>query len=48
MACETKWITYDVHISYTGSCWPCYVFIAAAVLAVVAVLYVNNGIPGKS
>ena len=49
VACETKWV---VHISYTGNCWPCgcYVFIAATVLAVavVAVLYVNNAIPGKS
>ena len=50
VACETKWI---VHISYTGNCWPCgcyAVFIAATVLAVavVAVLYVNNAIPGKS
>ena len=52
VACETKWITWDVHISYTGSCWPCgcYIFIVATAvaLAVVAVVYVNNGMPGKS
>ena len=47
------WKTWDVHISYTGNCWECgcYIFVAGAVLALavaVAILYINNGIPGKT